>query len=63
MLLFACIEAYMKFFTKQERLKYSFPMLTEANQQYMLGIANGLKYAQNNRPKIQLNKIKFVQGK
>jgi hypothetical protein len=32
---------------KLEHLKCAFPDLTETNQQYVLGIAEGLKYAQN----------------
>jgi hypothetical protein len=34
-----------------EKLCFSFPRLTEANQQYVLGLAEGLKKAQNNRLK------------
>jgi len=30
-----------------EKLCRAFPMLTEANQQYVLGLAEGLKKAQN----------------
>jgi hypothetical protein len=33
--------------TKIAQLQCSFPKLTEANQQYVLGVAEGLKYAQN----------------
>ena len=29
-----------------KKLQYSFPKLTEANQQYILGVAEGLKHAQ-----------------
>jgi hypothetical protein len=32
---------------KLERLEYTFPELTEANQQYVLGIAVGLNRAQD----------------
>jgi hypothetical protein len=32
--------------SKQGRLQCTFPKLTEANQQYVLGIAEGLKHAQ-----------------
>jgi len=32
-----------------EKLCCSFPKLTETNQQYVLGLAEGLKKAQNNR--------------
>jgi hypothetical protein len=32
---------------KIAKLECSFPRLTEANQQYVLGVAEGLKYAQN----------------
>ena len=30
------------------KLQHSFPQLTDMNQQYMLGIAVGLKYVQEN---------------
>jgi hypothetical protein len=33
--------------TKLDKLQCTFPKLTEANQQYVLGVAEGLKYAQN----------------
>jgi hypothetical protein len=39
-----------------EKLCCSFPRLTEANQQYVLGLAEGLKKAQNNRPEEQPQK-------
>ena len=32
--------------SKLEQLQFSFPKLTEANQQFILGIATGLKYLQ-----------------
>ena len=39
---------------KLEKLQYTFPKLTEANQLFVLGFAEGLKQAQNckvgNRP-------------
>jgi hypothetical protein len=42
--------------TTVEKLCSAFPMLTEVNQQYVLGLAEGLKKAQNSvrkeRPKI-----------
>jgi len=34
-----------------QRLCSTFPRLTETNQQYVLGLAEGLKKAQNGRPK------------
>jgi hypothetical protein len=36
-----------------EKLCRAFPMLTEANQQYVLGLAEGLKKAQNSGRKEQ----------
>ena len=33
---------------KIAKLQCGFPKLTEANQQYVMGVAEGLKYAQNN---------------
>jgi len=39
-----------------EKLRCSFPRLTEANQQYVLGLAEGLKKAQNGRPEEQSKK-------
>ena len=36
-----------------EKLWGAFPMLTEANQQYVLGLAEGLKKAQNSGRKEQ----------
>jgi len=39
-----------------EKLCCAFPMLTETNQQYVLGLAEGLKKAQNRRPKEQPKK-------
>jgi hypothetical protein len=32
---------------KLEQLRCTFPKLTETNQQYVLGVAEGLKFAQN----------------
>jgi len=37
----------MKIPTKVEKLQCTFPKLTEANQYYVLGLAEGLKRAQN----------------
>jgi len=34
-----------------EKLQCTFPKLTEANQQYVLGLAEGLKQAQNGMQK------------
>ena len=45
-LIFACIEASMKEYSKIQHLKHSLPQLTESNQQYVLGIATGLKFVQ-----------------
>jgi hypothetical protein len=39
-----------------EKLCRAFPMLTEANQQYILGLAEGLKKAQNSGRKEQLKR-------
>jgi len=36
-----------------EKLRRTFPILTEANQQYVLGLAEGLKKAQNSGRKEQ----------
>jgi hypothetical protein len=36
-----------------EKLYCTFPWLTESNQQYVLGLAEGLKKAQNSRLKEQ----------
>ena len=36
----------MKNEAKMKHLQYSFPRLSETNQQYMLGMAVGLKYVQ-----------------
>jgi len=33
--------------TKLEQLQYAFPKLTEFNQQFVLGLTEGLKHAQN----------------
>jgi hypothetical protein len=30
-----------------DQLQHTFPKLTEANQQYVLGLTEGLRYAQN----------------
>jgi hypothetical protein len=32
---------------KLEQMQHTFPKLTEANQQYVLGLTEGLRYAQN----------------
>jgi len=34
---------------KLEKLQFTFPKLTEANQQYVLGLAEGLKRAQSGK--------------
>jgi len=45
-----------------EKLCRNFPRLTEANQQYVLGLAEGLKKAQNNRPKKQTKRGENKHG-
>jgi hypothetical protein len=35
-----------------EQLQHTFPKLTEANQQYVLGLTEGIRYAQNKAGKI-----------
>jgi hypothetical protein len=42
--------------TKLEQLHCTFPKLTEVNQQYVLGLAEGLKHAQNKTEKLQEEK-------
>ena len=44
---------HMEINRKLEKLQCTFPKLTEANQQYVLGLAEGLKQAQNGRPSQQ----------
>jgi hypothetical protein len=39
----------MKINGKLEKLQCTFPKLTETNQHYMLGLAEGLKRAQNGK--------------
>jgi len=39
----------MKNLLKQEKLQSTFPKLTEVNQHYVLGLAMGLKLAQNGK--------------
>jgi len=48
---------------KLEKLQCTFPKLTEANQQYMLGLAEGLKRAQNGRHGEQPKAVKPGSGK
>jgi hypothetical protein len=38
-----------------EKLQCSFPKLTEANQQYILGLAEGLKHAQGKEGDVRGN--------
>jgi hypothetical protein len=49
-----------------EKLYCTFPRLTEANQQYVLGLAEGLKKAQNSglkeQPKMGENGLKKSKG-
>jgi len=40
---------YMKIDQKLEKLQCTFPKLTEANQQYVLGLVEGLKRAQSDK--------------
>jgi hypothetical protein len=47
--------------TKQGQLRCVFPKLTEANQQYMLGIAEGLKFAQNELKKVPDKRLPLTQ--
>ena len=37
---------HMNISSKLDKLQSAFPRLSEANQQYMLGVAEGLKFAQ-----------------
>ena len=48
---------------KLTQLQYTFPKLTEKNQQYMLGVAKSLKHAQENRAKKRLKNLKNDAGK
>jgi len=43
---------------KLEKLQCTFPKLTEVNQHYVLGLAEGLKRAQNGRHKEKLKTVK-----
>jgi hypothetical protein len=49
-----------------KKIVSTFPSLTEANQQYVLGLAEGLKKAQNSRlkeqPKMVENEPKKANG-
>jgi len=48
---------------KLEKLQCTFPKLTEANQQYVLGLAEGLKRAQNGKPPNIRKEVKSDWGK
>jgi len=48
---------------KQAQLQSTFPKLTEANQHYVLGLAEGLKKAQNGRSAEQSKTVKTGSGK
>jgi len=48
---------------KLEKLQYNFPKLTEANQLFVLGFAEGLKQAQNCKVYNQPEEVKAVLGK
>jgi len=49
---------YMGDTVKLEKLQYTFPKLSEANQSYVLGLAEGLKQAQNGKAKEQPKEAK-----
>ena len=53
----------MKINRKLAQLQCTFPKLTEENQQYMLGIAEGLKQAQNGKVGEQSKTGKADSGK
>ena len=48
---------------KLEKLQCTFPKLTEANQHYVLGLAEGLKQAQKGRIGEQSKEAKAGSGK
>jgi hypothetical protein len=48
---------------KLERLQCAFPKLTEANQYYVLGLAEGLIHAQSAKVAEQRKKAKLELGK
>jgi len=48
---------------KQEKLQCTFPKLTEANQQYVLGLAEGLRQAQNGKVAEVAKEVKTGSGK
>ena len=58
MIILGRIRAYMKEQQKLEHLQFTFPKLTEVNQQYMLGVALGLTHAQSKREKEKQNVMK-----
>jgi len=43
------LEHYLKTLKKLEKLQCTFPKLTEVNQHFVLGLAEGLKRAQRSR--------------
>ena len=45
-IIYGRIRAYMMKYSKLIQLNCSFPKLTETNQVYVLGLVEGLKYAQ-----------------
>ena len=45
---------------KLEHLRCTFPKLTETNQHYVLGLAEGLKQAQGNVRNISVGKVSDV---
>jgi len=48
----------MNLINKLEKLQYTFPKLSEMNQYYVLGLAEGLKRAQGGRSPNSQNKVK-----
>jgi len=48
---------------KLEKLQCTFPKLTEANQHYVLGLAEGLKRAQNDTSSNGQKEVKAGSGK
>jgi len=53
----------LKTLRKLEKLQCTFPKLTEANQQYVLGLAEGLKTAQKGRVGEKVKEAKADSGK
>jgi hypothetical protein len=53
----------MKYIEKLEKLQCTFPKLTEVNQHYVLGLAEGLKRAQKGRTGEEAKAAKTDSGK